>query len=583
MRDRLLDDLFVLLAEVDSADLQVLKRGGIAKSGINRLRAVINASPVAPASFPRLKQDRLVRFVLHLLFELNLLVVRPHETVAGLSDDCDNWLSAPLEAQQQRLFSAYLGSSWDELYQIPSLRIDVSGRRNPPKECRRAVLSELARLPEGEWQEFGAFSMQMSETLPDFLRPQSDPYNWRITILDAGKGHRFHSEDGERSFWFNLEGHLLANYIYDPLYWLGAVKLRLSKKQQLTHFAISEIGKRLLNGDLGSKPDKPQKHFVLQPDFEITANREFDRSALLFLNQFSNRGETDAVFRFQLTKHSIARALQRGINSKSIISFLKRHSLGGVPQNVEFSIREWAAKFGNIRIRDAVLLETADEFLMTEILNLHKIATYIQEQIGERTALIDGTQANALYKLLKREGYLPEIDEELVESSPELQTYSLSQQQSTAVFASALALSRILRSVEHELPALKRLCIDEELLSAKLPFLMELQVRFLAGELSDLVIQRESISRRLSDGKKARLPNRPRKGIIDSLSTAMTLAKPVVVEYISPITQAVQYKKVTVSEVIQTQNGGYIRAIDQTTGDETVISLLAIRSASSPQ
>ena len=583
MGDRLLDDLFIILAELDSADLQVLKRGGIAKSSINRLLAVISASPVAPPSFPRLKKDRLVRFLLHLLIEMKLLVVRPDEALASLSETCESWLSAPLEAQQQELFSAYLGSSWDELYQIPSLRVDVSGRRNPPKECRSAVLSELARLPEGEWHEFGTFATQIYEALPGFLRPQSDPYNWRITILEAGRGHRFHSEDGERSFWFNLEGHLLANYIYDPLYWLGAVKLRLSEEQQLTHFAISQPGKRLLNGHLNTKFAKPQKHFVLQPDFEITANREFDRSALLFLNRFSNRSETDAVFKFQLSKHSIARALQRGIEGKSIISFLKRHSLAGVPQNVEFSIREWAAKFGNIRIRDAVLLEAADEFLMTEILNLRKVATYIQEQIGGRTALIDRTQANALHKLLKREGYLPEIDEELLESSPELQTYSLSQQQSIAVFTSALALSRILRSVEHELSALKRFSIDEELLSAKLPFLMELQVRFLAGELSDLVMQREPISRKLADGKKAKLANKPRKGIIDSLNTAMTLAKPMVIEYLSPITQAIRYRKVTVLEVIRTQNGGYIRAVDQTTGDETVISILAIRSASSPQ
>jgi len=578
--DKLLDDLFLVLTEVDSAGLQVLKRGAVAKSEVKRLLAIQNTSPVRPSTFPRLKQDRLVRFLLNLLFELELLVVPPQESIAVLSDACDKWLSATLETQLQSLFLAYLSSSWDELYQIPNLRIEVSGRRNAPNESRKAAILGLAKLPEGEWREFGDFFESAHQEMPGFLRPPSDPYNWKITVLAAGAGHHVHTEEGDKSFWLNLEGGLLGNYIYDPLYWLGVVKLRLSESGMLKHFAVTELGRMFMKGDFIKKPGKPKKHFVLQPDFEITVQREFDRSALFFLNRFANRTEIDAVFKFQVSKHSISRALQRGIDAKSIISFLKRHSLAGMPQNIEFSIKEWSAKFGNIRIRDAVILETADEFLMSEILSLQKVAAGLRERVGRRTALINPEHVDNLYRTLKREGYLPEIDNALKKAGPDIQSYSFSQQQSLAVFACALALSDILMSLETDLPSLRKLRVDEEFLSTRVPYKLMLRVNFLAGELSDLVLHREPISLKPSADDYLEAPKRPQKGIMDNLSRAMTLGKPVAIEYISPITQAVRYKKMTISEMVETKNEGYIRGIDRTTGASRVISITTIKSIS---
>ena len=578
--DRLLDDLFLVLCEVDSAGLQVLKRGAVAKSEVKRLLAIQNTSPVRPSNFPRLKQDRLVRFLLNLLFELELLVVPPQERIAVLSNTCDKWLCAPLETQLKSLFLAYLSSSWDELYQIPNLRVEVSGRRNAPNESRKAALLELAKLPEGKWHEFGTFFESMHRDMPGFLRPPSDPYNWKITVLASGVGHHLHTEEGDKSFWLNLEGGLLANYIYDPLYWLGLVKLRLSESGTLTHFAVTELGSAFLTGDFDKKPEKPEKHFVLQPDFEITVQREFDRSALFFLNQFANRTDMDAVFKFQVSKHSISRALQGGIDVKSIVSFLKRHSLAGMPQNVEFSIKEWSAKFGNIRIRDAVILETADEFLMSEILSLQKVLVGLEERIGQNTALIDPEHVDSLYKNLKREGYLPEIDDHLKKAGPDNQSYSFSQQQSVAVFACALALSNILTSLEADLPSLKKLRVDEEFLSSRVPYKLMLRVSFFAGELFDLVLHREPLSLKPSADEDIEAPKRPQKGIIDNLNRAATLAKPVAIEYISPITQAVRYKKMTISEILESKDGGYIKGVDRATGASRVISIRAVKSIS---
>lgn len=578
LSDRLLDDLFVVLTAIGPDGLRVLKRGGVSKAEISRLSGLLNVSPFSDPTFPPLKSDRVIRFLLELMFEQGLLVLKPDESVAYTSDTVESWLSEPLETQLRRLYEAFLHSSWDELYMAPNLRIDISGRRNAPRESRAAILSELAKLEQEKWYRLDDLAGAIYKENAGVLRPPSDPYNWSITILEAGSGHHLKSEDSERSFWFNLEGNLVRNYVYDPLYWLGVVKLGLDRLGHLSHFAIAENGKCFLTQKFERGRRVKKKTFVLQADFEVTADRHFDRSALLFLDKFANRAQADAVFKFQITKHSIAKALQQGIEGKEIIAFLEKHSEGGMPQNVEFSIKEWSARFGNIRIRDAVILETADEFLLSELLISRRIAPLLEEQIGEKTALVDPERISSLYNVLKREGYLPELDDAFRKAGPGSQSYSFSQQQSVAVFASALALSYIMDALNLDISPLRRLLVDEEFLSTKVPYKLMLQASFLSGEISDVILGREEIgSTKL---EPTELPPKPAKSIKDNLNKALTLGQPVVIEYLSPILQKFRFKKMTVSEIIDTQDGGYVRGIDHQSKSSKVLSITAMRNVS---
>jgi len=581
--DRLLDDLFVVLAVADADGLQVLKRGGVAKSEVRRLAGLTFVSAFHEPTFPRGKEDRATRFLLQLAFTAKLLAVPADEPVARLSGEAEKWLALPLEAQLQRLFEAWLSSDWDELYQIPNLRVEVSGRRNSPSESRAAILTEVSRLEPDRWYPLDAICERVFRANPSFLRPASDPYNWRIAILDTGSGYVAKSEDSQKSFWLNLEGNLIRNYIYDPLFWLGVVKLGLSKLNHLTHFAVTETGRELLCGHRIGPGSAPQKKFFLQPDFEITADREFDRSALLFLNRFANRTETDLVFKFRITKHSIARGLERGIGSESILSFLREHSVGDIPQNVEFSIKEWSAKYGNIRIKDGVLLEAADEFLMSELVSSKKIAPYLEERLGSRAALVDPEHVGTLYRTLKREGYLPELDNAFKKLGPDFHSYSFSQQQSVAVFASALALTLILKAFEIEIGPLMRLLVDEEFLAANVPQRLMLQASFLSGEICDLILLRAKLGKQSEPprvGTSDHLPPKAAKSIKESLNSALLLGQPVAIEYVSPITQTLRTKKFTVSEIIDLGNDAYVRGVCHQTNTSRLIEVKAIRSVS---
>jgi len=546
------------------------------------MSALMAGSPFLESSFPPLKRDRMIRFILNLALQMKLLVLDPQESVASVSPTAEKWLSNPLRTQLLELGAAWFASSWDELYQIPNLRIDVSGRRNAPKEARATVVSEMATLAEETWYSLDSTIDSIYKRRPNFLRPASDPYNFSITIISPGEGHQLRSEESEESFWHNLEGSLIRNYIYDPLYWLGLVRLGLSDQGRLTHFSIAKGGLSILMQKATRKPKSPKRTFVLQPDFEITADREFDRGALFFLGKFSKRIQTDAVLKFHLTKQSIAHALQRGIDTNTILSFLKRHAMGRVPQNVEFSIKEWAAKFGNIRIREAVILETADEFLMSELFASRKVAPQLLERVGDRTALIEPEQISSLQSILKKEGYLPELQNALGKNGPDVQSYSLTQQQSLALFAGALAASKILSSLDVQAASLKRFLLDEELLLQKTTFKLALRALFLAGEMRDVALEPEMLARRSASKKKPAqlLISRPLKGIKDKLASAHALKSPVVIEYLSPITETFRFLKMTVSEIIKTANGGFIRGKDHHSDESRVIPIAAIKSVS---
>ena len=576
---QILDDLFVLLALVDSSGLQVLKRGGISKSEIQRLSAQLNIAPASDSSLPPVKQDRAIRFLLKLVFDLGLLVNGEDGSSAKVSPLAENWLSQALKTQSDELARAWLRSSWDELFQTPNLRIDLSGRRHAPREARTSVIQEIALLDPDKWHSLQDLTDIIKRKHPNFLRHASDPYNFSITVLSSGKGKRFRSEDSEDSFWYNLEGSLIRNYIYDPLYWLGCVRLGRSESGRITRFAIVRDLREILSPTKGGKKAKPKRKFVLEPTFEITADREFDRGAMLTMERFANRIQTDVVFKYRITKHSIARGLERGIDSHQMLAFLKRHSESGMPQNVEYSIKEWSARYGNIRLRDAIILQTTDEFLLSELLASKKVSQSIECRAGEKTALIDPEQLNKLFKTLKKEGYLPELDDTLKRSEPEQRSFSLTPSQCVAVFASAMAVSRLFESLGVKRSSHKKFAIDEELLLKSIPYKQMLHIGFISAELCDAIMQPERLLETTPKGKKA-TPVKAQKVIRDSLASATALKSPIVVEYLSPVFETIRCRKMTITELVETADGGYAKGKDHQDDTTRVIPISSIKSVS---
>ena len=219
---------------------------------------------------------------------------------------------------------------------------------------------------------------------------------------------------------------------------------------------------------------------------------------------------------------------------------------------------------------------------MSELFASRKVAPQLLERVGDRTALIEPEQISSLQSILKKEGYLPELQNALGKNGPDVQSYSLTQQQSLALFAGALAASKILSSLDVQAASLKRFLLDEELLLQKTTFKLALRALFLAGEMRDVALEPEMLARRSASKKKPAqlLINRPLKGIKDKLASAHALKSPVVIEYLSPITETFRFLKMTVSEIIRTANGGFIRGKDHHSDESRVIPIAAIKSVS---
>ena len=85
------------------------------------------------------------------------------------------------------------------------------------------------------------------------------------------------------------------------------------------------------------------KRLVVSPNLEVAAfTTETDPRVLLKLAMFARPVGVDMVSQFQITEESIGNAVGRGFEGEDIIEFLEKNSSGALPQNVSYTVLDWA-------------------------------------------------------------------------------------------------------------------------------------------------------------------------------------------------------------------------------------------------
>lgn len=183
------------------------------------------------------------------------------------------------------------------------------------------LLAALGGCPEGDWVEFGAFISRIRETLFSIKAPK----DW---------------------LWFRRER--LWGFFKDILELLGMVELGDSgeKSQQKRFFRITPLGRYVLGGH-DKQPfeaEEPERHgkFIVIPNFEIIAVLDsLGVCERLHLEKLTHLKKRDYASIYNITRESIKRAIRYGLSGSDIMEFLKAGCQGELPQNVEYSIREW--------------------------------------------------------------------------------------------------------------------------------------------------------------------------------------------------------------------------------------------------
>lgn len=128
---------------------------------------------------------------------------------------------------------------------------------------------------------------------------------------------------------------------------LGLIDLGLDAVGRPVAIRLSRLGARLLGVLPQSSLRAGHSHLIVNPNFEIVLlpeGNEFDLAHAL--DRFCVRHKHEVLYHYNLTEESLRRGLRDGLKVSEILNLLSRHVRTPLPQNVVYSIHEWAERVG---------------------------------------------------------------------------------------------------------------------------------------------------------------------------------------------------------------------------------------------
>lgn len=239
-------------------------------------------------------------------------------------------------------------------------------------------LEELKRLPLGEWVDVNA--------------PAFGARNRYLAGLDAwGVRDRFQSRYQFTQQTGMRDPHQLAlaltAWARERLQMFGLLDVAEAEGKPAL-LRLTTLGAKALG--LPVPDDKPDagSPLIVNPDFEIILFPEGDTYDLVTeLDRFAERISSDSVIRYRLTEASIEKAVAEGLEPSRILRTLSERSRVEVPQNVIYSIGQWAEKVKFVSQSTVSLVRGRNKEVVDRILHDKALRPYVIERLSP-TALL---------------------------------------------------------------------------------------------------------------------------------------------------------------------------------------------------
>jgi hypothetical protein len=305
------------------------------------------------------------------------------------SAGADEFVAASRPAQVARLYAAWLAVDWNELERVPALVVDgyAGGYGDIPDAARlgaaRRLLGEaLTGLSDGDWWSVAGLGAAIRRRDPDFLTGGVTAVAlvagawgaWSPYAAQSAEHYRGIRRAGVADYrqsllvreadWDAVEGAYIRQVIAEPLRWLGLVDAGLDAAGQVAAVRVTPLGRSVLTGAPGAVTPAPAAgpRLVVQPNFEVIV---LDASASLDLmarlDRFATARSVDRAAIYHLSREGLVTALQAGQTLAEIERLLEEESGGALPQNVAYSLAEWARQFERVTVRPGATLLEADE------------------------------------------------------------------------------------------------------------------------------------------------------------------------------------------------------------------------------
>jgi hypothetical protein len=280
-----------------------------------------------------------------------------------------------------------------------------AGRYNPRYEgACQVLLKEIKKLPASIWFSPDELLERVQGADVNFLfsdHTQVENYRGQWYYNYSSGYYSERTRDLLKAFEENEE-RFVKGCLIGFLHRIGAVELGYDGDQWVAFRSIADFSSTTASG--GGK-------LIVQPSFQLMAMGPVNLALLARLDLFADRERADErVFEYRLSRESIYRAQQLGMETAECIRFLVDASDTALPQNVRRSLEEWAAHHERIVFRtDVSLLQAADADTLTRLMDKARTGQYLPRSLSPGVALITKGGMRSLVIALVEQGFLPAV------------------------------------------------------------------------------------------------------------------------------------------------------------------------------
>lgn len=366
----LLTDLQQFLRLVANTPLRVTQGRSIYRAAQHR---ILDAFTFVEDAL--MDRERMFGLVYDLAFGLELIEVTDDSRLR-LTRRGEAWEQGDLTGKVQAVYARFLEE------RLPD------GRDFHVRRLRRAVAAALTTAPPGRFSSLDDVPFRVRNDYLASLEEQG--------VRDQYKNRFQYTYSPPRETPADLRRGL-GEYLLTRLYPLGVVDIALSADRP-AGLRLTELGRRLFLGEkltqiaVPAEPPVrllPVRPLVVNPDFEVLLYPEGDVNEIAHrLSRFASRTKSDEVAHYRIAKDGVERAVVKGMDSAEILDFLETHARTPIPQNVTYSIQEWAKRVVFAVQRDVVLITTDDALALDRVLATPDVRRLLVERLSPTSAAL---------------------------------------------------------------------------------------------------------------------------------------------------------------------------------------------------
>jgi hypothetical protein len=415
----ILDDLAMMIGAVYQQKIEPTQAGRVPKRVVTKLRPRLKGMPRLNYEGDDSYVETLLQSALHEeLVQLSRSPVPDIKPCFVPGPDLATWQQMPPVDQTCSILQQWLTQPlWRDIAGANYTGQYSYGLQIQPG--RMAIFELLKKCVPERWYSIESLLRCLWSKDPLVMRHES-PYVYRAELM------KIQTRQKEYKNWREADGEIYIGMLSHVLHELGLVSLGYSrsveKKSEREEpinpdaFQLSRLGAAVLSVqedavlDDAVEQEHSQQPLIVQPSFEVLLMQQ-DFATLYQLLPFAQLDHVGMVSRLTLTRNSILRGLEHGYSVENMLQILAKYSQREIPQNVAYTLNDWAKAFQEAKISQVLLLEVSSEATATQLCGLRRLQEYNIRQVAPCLLLISSEiNLQTLRNILEKEGVKAQLN-----------------------------------------------------------------------------------------------------------------------------------------------------------------------------